>query len=184
MRRLIVSTFITLDGVVEAPEKWSFDFHDEQNMNDALGLVLGADALLLGRRTYEGFAEAWPSRKDPMGFADKLNSMPKYVASTTLTDPTWSGTTVLDGSGGDVAGQVADLKQSGDGDLLVYGSSTLVRHLLAAGQVDEVRLLLNPVVVGEGARLFPDGAARTTLDLVDVHRYPGGMARLSLVPKA
>ncbi|GAA0228302.1 dihydrofolate reductase family protein [Cryptosporangium japonicum] len=180
MRRVIVSTFVTLDGVVEAPETWSFDFHDEQNMKDALALVLDAEALLLGRTTYESFAEAWPSRTDPMGFADKMNAMPKYVASTTLREPTWAGTEVLDGSHGDVADQVAALKADGDGDLLMYGSATLMRHLLAAGQIDEIRLLLNPVVVGSGRTLFPEGQARTTLDLVETHQYPGGMARLTL----
>jgi len=184
MRRVIVSTFVTLDGVMEAPETWSFDFHDEQNMKDALQTVLGAEALLLGRTTYDGFAEAWPSRTDPMGFADKMNSMPKYVASTTLREPSWNGTQILDGAGGDIASQVAELKRGGDGDLLMYGSATLMRHLLAAGQIDELRLLLNPVIVGTGRKLFTDGQLRTTLDLVDTHQYPGGMARLTLRPRA
>ena len=184
MRRVVVSTFVTLDGVMEAPETWSFDFHDEENMKDSLQLLLDAEALLLGRTTYDGFAEAWPSREDPMGFADKINKMPKYVASTTLREPTWNGTEILDGADGDVADQVAALKQAGDGDLLMYGSATLMRHLLAAGQVDEIRLLLNPVVAGSGRKLFPDGQPRTALDLVETHQYPGGMARLTLRPRA
>jgi dihydrofolate reductase len=184
MRRVIVSTFVTLDGVMEAPETWSFDYHDEENMKDALELLLGAEALLLGRTTYDSFAAAWPSREDPMGFANKINTMPKYVASTTSREPSWHGTEFLDGTRGDVADQVAALKQAGDGDLLMYGSATLMRHLLAAGQVDEIRLLLNPVVVGSGRKLFPDGQARTALDLVETHQYPGGMARLTLRPRS
>src|SRR5215210_3952066 len=133
MSKIVVSQFMTLDGVVEDPggaedfERggWAFQFNrGEEGDKFKLDEVMEADALLLGRTTYEGFAEAWPSRTDEMGFADKMNSMPKYVASKTLDRAEWSNTSVI---GGDVAAEVAELKRRVDGDLLVYGSAQLVQ---------------------------------------------------------
>lgn len=179
-RNVIVSTFLTVDGVMEAPENWTSDFHDEQNMKDALELVLEAGALLLGRRTYEIFAGSWPTRTDPMGFADKMNTIPKYVVSMTLTDPTWNETTVIDS---DVTADVAKLKKQSGGDLLIYGSGQLTRTLMEAGLIDEYRFLLCPVVAGKGAKLFDDDVT-ATLSATDAHLYPGGMTRLTFVPSA
>ena len=115
--------------------------------------VTSADALLLGRKTYEGFAEAWPSRTDDMGFATKMNSMPKYVVSSTLENPTWNNTTVLKG---DVVESVSKLKEHEKGELLVNGSCQLVHPIIEAGLVDELRLMVFPIVLGMGKRLFGD----------------------------
>ena len=179
MRKIVVSTFVTLDGVMEAPETWSMDFHSEDTLKSALDLLLASDALLLGRTTYDGFAAAWPSREDPMGFADKMNSMPKHVVSTTLTDPTWSYTEVISD---DVLERVRELKRSDGGQLLMYGSATLMRSLMAHDLVDEFHFLLNPVVVGQGARLFPEGTPRTALRLAGTTPMNGGMTILRYHP--
>ncbi len=179
MRKIIVSTFVTLDGVMEAPEQWSFDFHSEDTLKSALDLLLASDALLLGRTTYEGFAAAWPTREDPMGFADKMNRMPKHVVSTTLTDPAWNGTEVISD---DVLERVRELKQGDGGHLLMYGSATLMRSLMEHDLIDEFRFLLNPVVVGHGARLFPEGTPRKALALAGVTPLDGGMTVLLFHP--
>jgi dihydrofolate reductase len=179
MRKIVVSTFVSLDGVVQDPHRWSFDFQDEDNARDALELLRGSEALLLGRVTYEGFAEAWPSRQDPLGFADRINRMPKYVISSTLRDPGWNNTIVLDGDGAD---EVRRLKRQPGGDLLLYGSPTLTQSLMAHDLVDEYRLLMSPVVLGQGQRLFPDGMPRKKLQLAGAKPYAGGMVRLQLQP--
>jgi dihydrofolate reductase len=179
MRKIIVSTFVTLDGVMEAPETWSFDFHSEDTLKGALELLIASDALLLGRTTYEAFAGSWPGRQDPMGFADKMNSMPKHVVSTTLTDPTWNGTEVISD---DVLERVRELKEGDGGHLLMYGSATLMRSLMEHDLIDEFRFLLNPVVVGHGARLFPEGTPRKALALAGVTPLDGGMTVLLFHP--
>jgi len=179
MRRIVVSTFITLDGVMEAPEQWSFDFHSPDAMQSALELLLASDALLLGRTTYETFAAAWPGREDPMGFAEKMNSMPKHVVSTTLEEPTWAGTTVVSE---DVPNAVRALKKQAGGDLLMYGSATLMRSLMEHDLIDEYRFLLCPVVVGEGARLFPEGTPRKALKLAGTTPLSGGITVLRYHP--
>jgi dihydrofolate reductase len=170
--KLVVSEFITLDGVVEDPGGaesfehggWSFKFEQgPEGEQYKLDEVLAADALLLGRVTYEGFAAAWPAITDEAGFADKMNGMPKYVVSTTLERPEWNNTTVIKG---DVAGEVPKLKQQA-GDLLVTGSPTLIRTLMEHDLVDEYRLMVFPTVLGTGKRLFGDGSKLSTLRLVD-----------------
>jgi dihydrofolate reductase len=181
MRKIVVSTFVTLDGVVEAPETWSLDFQSEDTLQSALDLLFASDGLLLGRRTYEGFAEAWPGREDPMGFADKMNGMPKHVVSTTLQDPSWAGTEVISE---DVVERVRALKEGDGGHLLMYGSATLMRSLMAHELIDEFRFLLSPVVVGTGARLFPEGSRRTTLQLAGTTPLSGGMTILRYHPAA
>ena len=172
MSKLVVSEFITLDGVVEDPGGaesfehggWSFKFEQgPEGEQYKLDEVLAADALLLGRVTYEGFAAAWPAITDEAGFADKMNGMPKYVVSTTLERPEWNNTTVIKG---DVAGEVSKLKQQA-GDLLVTGSPTLIRTLMEHDLVDEYRLMAFPIVLGTGKRLFGDGSKLSTLRLVD-----------------
>lgn len=132
-------------------------------------LLMAADAQLLGRVTYEGFAKAWPAMEDPVGFASKMNAMPKYVVSATLTDPAWTHTTVI------TLEQAGKLKDQYAGDILVAGSGQLVRALTGLGLVDEYRLMVFPLVLGTGKRLF-DGAARTPLTLADITRIgPDGV---------
>jgi dihydrofolate reductase len=185
MGKLVVSEFVTLDGVMEDPGGaegfdrggWAFRFErGPEGDRFKLDEVLEADALLLGRRTYEGFAEAWPSRTDEAGFADKMNAMRKYVVSTTLETAGWNNSTLI---GGDVATEVAKLKDQAGGDILVAGSRTLVQTLLRHDLVDELRLMVFPVALGSGKRLFPDAAEMTTFELVET-RPAGAVAILVL----
>jgi dihydrofolate reductase len=172
MGRIVVSQFITVDGVVEAPgdEKdfdrggWAFRFDrgDEGNQFK-VEEVFAAEALLLGRVTYQGFAAAWPSVTDEVGFADKMNSMPKYVVSTTLDRGEWGNSTVI---AGDVPAELARLRQDVAGDILVNGSVRLVHTLAEHDLVDEYRLMVFPVVLGAGRRLFGDLDATASLRLV------------------
>jgi dihydrofolate reductase len=173
MGKVVVSEFVTLDGVMEDPGGgetfehggWAFKFDrgDEGNMFKYEELM-SADALLLGRVTYEGFAAAWPSRTDEVGFADKMNTMPKYVVSSTLQDLTWDNSTRIDG---DVAGEVAKLKEQVAGEILVAGSATLVRTLIENDLVDELRLMVFPTVLGGGKRLFGDSASAKAFRLIE-----------------
>jgi dihydrofolate reductase len=185
MSKLVVSEFVTLDGVMEDPGGaegfdrggWAFRFErGPEGDRFKLDEVLEADALLLGRRTYEGFAEAWPSRTDEAGFADKMNAMRKYVVSTTLETAGWNNSTLI---AGDVATEVAKLKDQPGGDILVAGSRTLVQTLLRHDLVDELRLMVFPVALGSGKRLFPDAAEMTTFELVET-RPAGAVAILML----
>ena len=172
MGRIVVTEFVSLDGVVEDPGGsedfkyggWSFEF-DRGAEGDEFKLdeTRGSEALLLGRVTYEGFAEAWPSREGE--FADMFNSMPKYVVSSTLTQPEWTNSTVLEA--GDLVDAVSKLKQEADGDVVVHGSAQLAQTLIAHDLVDELRLMVFPVVLGTGKRLFGDPGEKKTLRLVD-----------------
>ena len=142
--------------------------------------VLAAEALLLGRVTYEGFAAAWPSRTNEAGFADKMNSMPKHVVSSTLDELEWQNSTVVRG---DVADEVSKLKHEDGGDILVVGSRTLVHGLVKHDLVDEYRLMVFPIILGSGRRLFPDDAADTIrLKLVDSKVFEVGRRRLHVSP--
>jgi len=171
MGKVVVSQFISLDGVVEDPGGaeefdrggWAFKF-DRGPEGDKFKSdeVMASDALLLGRVTYEGFAAAWPSRSGD--FADKFNGMPKYVVSTTLKDPEWNNSTVIDG---DVAEAVAELKRDVDGDILVNGSVQLVQTLMEHDLVDEYRLMVYPTILGAGKRLFGETRDAAALRLVD-----------------
>jgi len=191
MRKLVVTQFVSLDGVMQDPggsEKtdlgpWTFKFDRGDDGNRfKLDEVMASDALLLGRVTYEGFAAAWPGRKDEAGFADKFNSMPKYVVSSTLENPEWNNSHVIDP--GDIAGAINKLKEEGDGDILVNGSNTLMQALMEQDLVDEYRLMLFPVVLGHGKKLFQDGRPRTTLELVGTQPVgPDGIVVLTYVPK-
>jgi dihydrofolate reductase len=171
VRKLVVTEFITVDGVVEDPGgsegfergAWAFEFDRGDDGNKfKLDELVESEAQLLGRVTYEGFAAAWPSRTGE--FADKLNKSPKYVVSSTLENPSWENTTVISG---DVAEQVSKLKQQPGGSILVAGSVQLVRTLLDHGLVDELRLMVFPVVLGKGKRLFDDGLGKSALQLVE-----------------
>jgi dihydrofolate reductase len=171
MGKLTVTEFVSLDGVFEDPGGaeqyehggWTFEY-DRGDDGNAFKLeeLMGAKVQLLGRITYEGFAEAWPSRDGP--FADKLNNDPKVVVSTTLRSPTWQNTTVISD---DVVEQISKLKRETDGDILVAGSGRLVETLLEADLVDELRLMIFPTILGRGRRLFPDGIDRLKLRLVE-----------------
>jgi dihydrofolate reductase len=173
MGKLIVTEFVTLDGVVEDPGGsenldrggWAFKFERGQEGDKfKLDEVRDAEAQLLGRVTYEGFAAAWPERTDDVGFADKMNAMPKYVVSSTLQDLTWNNSTRIDG---DVAAEVAKLKEQIAGDILVAGSVTLVRELVENDLVDQLHLMVFPTVLGAGKRLFGESASVKAFQLAE-----------------
>jgi dihydrofolate reductase len=182
MGRIIVTEFISVDGVVEDPGGsenfkyggWTFEFsRGEEGDQFKLDETLEAEAQLLGRVTYEGFAEAWPPRDGE--FADKFNNMPKYVVSSTLKNPEWTNSTVLDG---DMAESVAKLKDEVDGDIVVHGSVQLVQGLIEHGLVDELRLMVFPVVLGGGKRLFGETSDKRTLRLTDSKTVGDGVSIL------
>jgi dihydrofolate reductase len=171
MGRIVVTEFVSLDGVVEDPGGsedfkyggWSFEFErgDEGNAFK-FEETRNSAAMLLGRVTYEGFAEAWPSREGE--FAELFNSMPKYVVSSTLEDPEWTNTTVLEG---DLVREAQRLREEVDGDVVVHGSARLAQALIANDLVDELRLMVFPVILGAGKRLFDDPGEKKKLRLVD-----------------
>lgn len=185
--KLTLTEFLSLDGVSQGPGSpdedtsggftqggWFVPHMDETFMQQAADWLAEADGVLLGRRTYEEFAQAWPNMTDPDDpFAEKMNSMPKYVASNSFTNAEWNPSTILSG---DIPAKVADLKQQPGGELQIHGSARLGQSLLAAGLVDELRLVIAPVVVGSGRRLFPDGGAPTGLKLTSHKVTPAGLA--------
>jgi len=173
-RTLAATLFMTLDGVVEAPDKWSFPFWSDETGKFKLDELRATDALLLGRVTYEGFAAAWPGRKDEEGFADRFNSMPKYVASKTLKKPEWNNSHLIKG---DLAVEVSKLKQQPGHDIVIHGSPTLIRSLLPHDLIDEYRLLVYPIVLGRGKRLF-DEASQAKLKLVESETFSKGVVKL------
>jgi dihydrofolate reductase len=186
MGKIVVTEFMSLDGVVEDPGGaegykhggWSFEIsRGDEGDKFKLDEALASDALLLGRTTYEGFAEAWPQRDGD--FADKFNGMPKYVVSSTLRDPEWTNSTVI---AGDLAQAVADIKAKHDGDIVVHGSAQLAQALLAQDLVDELRLMVFPVVLGSGKRLFDDDAEKKPLRLTDSTMVGDGVAILVYQP--
>jgi dihydrofolate reductase len=184
MARIVVTEFVSLDGVMEAPgggedfrhAGWSFEIErGAEGDQFKLAETRNSQALLLGRVTYEGFARAWPSREGE--FADKFNSMPKYVISSTLEDPEWTNTTVLNG---DVAEEVTKLKGEQDGDIVVHGSARLVQTLLEHDLVDELRLMVFPVLLGTGKRLFGETSDKKRFQLVDSKVVGDGVTILVL----
>ena len=186
MGRIVVTEFVSLDGVIEAPGGgedfkhggWSFEVErGPEGDQFKLDETMSSEALLLGRVTYEGFAAAWPSREGE--FADRFNTMPKYVVSSTLQDPEWNNTTVL---GGDVAIEVTKLKQEVDGDIVVHGSPSLVQALVEDDLVDELRLMVYPVVLGSGKRLFGETTDKKPFRLVDSKVVGDGVAIFTYEP--
>ena len=184
MAKLIVSEFVSLNGVMEAPggepthphSGWTFkSIYGEDHYAYKDEEITEAGSLLLGRKTYEGFAAAWPTRDRSDPFTDKINSMPKFVVSSTLTDPEWENSTVLEG---DPVESVSNLKSEQDEPILVNGSAQLVHALTEAGVVDEFRAMVHPVLVADGLRMFPDPAALTKLKLADAKTYESGVALL------
>jgi dihydrofolate reductase len=183
MGRIVVTEFVSLDGVIEDPGgsenfkhgAWSFEIdRGEEGNKFKLDETMASDALLLGRVTYEGFAEAWPTRDGE--FADRFNSMPKYVVSSTLRDPDWTNSTVLTG---DLAEEVAKLKERHERDIVVHGSAQLVQGLLERDLVDELRLMVYPVVLGDGKRLFGATSDKKTLRLAGTKTVGGGVLILT-----
>lgn len=181
--RIVVTEFVSLDGVMEAPggepgfryPGWTFEFDRGDDGNQfKLDETEQADGLLLGRRTYESFAGAWPQREGE--FADKFNAMPKFVVSTTLEDPDWNNTTVLDGR--DATAAVRRLKQEFDGELQVPGSHRLVQELIASDLVDQVNLMVFPVILGTGKRVFDETPERRILRLKESKVVGDGIAVL------
>ena len=173
-RTLAATLFMTLDGVVEAPDKWSFPFWSEETGKFKLDELRATDALLLGRVTYDGFAAAWPGRKDEEGFADRFNSMPKYVASKTSKKLEWNNSHLIKG---DLAAEVSKLKQQPGHDIVIHGSPTLIRSLLPHDLIDEYRLLVYPIVLGRGKRLF-DEASQANLKLAESETFSKGVVKL------
>lgn len=185
MGKLVITEFVSLDGVMEDPGGaedyehggWAFEIErgaegDKFKLDEAFA----AEALLLGRKTYEGFAEAWPSRDGE--FADKFNGMPKYVASSTLENPEWNNSTVL---GGDLAQEVSRLRSELDGDIVVHGSAQLAQFLIENDLLDELRLMVFPVVLGSGKRLFAT-SGKKPLRLASSQIVGGGVAILVYEP--
>jgi len=186
MGKIVVTELVSLDGVMEAPGGgesfrhggWSFEIsRGDEGDKFKLDEALSSEALLLGRVTYEGFAAAWPSRDGE--FADKFNTMPKYVVSSTLEDPEWNNSTVLKG---EVAEEVAKLRREQDGDIVVHGSARLVQTLVEHDLVDEFRLMVFPVVLGTGKRLFGETSDKKSLRLVDSKVVGDGVAILIYEP--
>jgi dihydrofolate reductase len=186
MAKLVVGTFVTVDGVMQAPGGpdedreggfehggWLVPHFDDELGVFMDGLIGRADALLLGRKTYEIFAGWWPNQPDDDPMAAKLNGVPKYVASRTLTSVDWANTTLLEG---DAGGAVAKLKDELDGELHVSGSGDLIQTLLRDDLVDELQLIVFPVLLGTGKRLFGDGTIPTGLELVESRTTPAGVA--------
>jgi dihydrofolate reductase len=186
MGRIIVTEYVSLDGVIEDPGGaedfehggWSFEVsRGPEGDQFKLDETFGSDALLLGRRTYEGFAEAWPQRDDE--FANKFNSMPKYVVSQTLSEPEWANSTVLSG---DLGEAVAEIRARHDRDIVVHGSAQLVQSLLERDLVDELRLMVYPVVLGKGKRLFGETDGKKRLRLSESRTVGDGVAILIFEP--
>jgi dihydrofolate reductase len=187
MAKIIVTEFVSLDGVMEDPGGaedfkyggWTFEIDRGEGDKFKLDETMDSDALLLGRVTYEGFAAAWPTREGE--FADKFNTMPKYVVSSTLETPGWQNSTVLSG---DVVDEVSKLRKEHDGNIVVHGSGRLVETLLEHDLVDELRLMVFPVVLGSGRRLFGDTSEKKRLQLVESRTVGDGVAILVYRPEA
>jgi dihydrofolate reductase len=177
MGKIVSNFFISLDGVVESPDKWHFPYFD-----DAMGEIVGAgmgstSAFLMGRKLYDEWSEFWPDQGPEVPFSEFINAIPKYVLSTTVQDPKWQNTTALSG---DVA-DVQALKDSVDGDISMSGSATTVRWLLANGLLDELALLVHPIAVGSGQRLFEDPTTYP-LKLVHSSTLDSGVLHLRYTP--
>lgn len=171
MRKLVVSEFLSLDGVMDSPEKWQFPYISDDVAADIQERILAEDALLLGRVTYEVFAGYWPLQtNNEFGIADQLNRVPKYVVSTTLDKADWNNSTIIRDN---LAEEINKLKQQPGGDISVTGSATLIRSLMEADLIDEYHLQIYPVVLGSGIRLFPEGQSQN-LKLIEAKPYQSG----------
>lgn len=185
-RRLVVTEYISVDGVIEDPvgmegsglEDWTGRFtRGPEGDRFKHAELFASDALLLGRRTYEGFAAVWPSVRDEAGFAERINSLPKFVASTTIRSADWNNSRVLTGN---LADEARALKEQRGGDILIYGSASIVHALMPLGLIDEYRLMVYPIVLGRGTRLFPAGTT-SVLSLVECKQLGSGIVMLRYV---
>ena len=179
MRKVIVSEFVSLDGVMENPA-WTFQFGSQEQEQYKFDELFACDALLLGRVTYQGFADAWPKMQGTGSYGERMNSMPKYVASTTLTEMEWNASLIK----GDLAEEVSRLKQQPGQDILVFGSGELVYTLHDHDLIDEYRLMVFPIVLGSGKRIFREGSKQKILKLVESKTFASGVVVLSYEPAA
>ncbi len=180
MRKVVAVELVSLDGVIESPEEWAFAYsNDEMEEANAAGMA-ASDALLLGRATYEGLAAFWPNQPGGTPMVDYINSVPKFVVSATLEESLeWNNSTVI---GGNAAEEIAKLKRRPGKDITVLGSGVLVRSLLRDGLLDELRLMVHPVILGGGKRLFEDEEGRKALKLVDSRTFATGVVYLTYRP--
>jgi dihydrofolate reductase len=174
VRRVIISEFLSLDGVMEDPS-WTAKYWNDEIAKFKFDELFSVDALLLGRVTYQGFASAWPGRTDPQGYADRMNHMPKYVLTRTLQQVDWTNSNIVKGN---LKGEINALKQLPGQDLLVFGSRTLAQDLIKHELVDRYHLLVYPVVLGKGKRLFDDGV-KTNMTLVETRSFSSGVVLLT-----
>ena len=179
MRRIVAGLFVSLDGVFEAPETWHFPYFNDEMAETVASQMAAADTMLLGRRTYEEFAAYWADKGSDIELADQINDTPKLVASTTLKSVAWRNSSLIEG---DVVDHLRALKQGPGKDISITGSGTLVRSLLRAGVLDELRLLVHPIVVGSGKRLFDGGGDRVPLKLVESRTFTTGVLYLTYAP--
>jgi dihydrofolate reductase len=177
MSKVVLVSYVSLDGVVENPS-WTVPYWNDELATYQRDQLFASDALLLGRRTYEEFAAVWPSMTEEGDFGERMNSLPKYVATSTLKALEWNATAIE----GDVVDAVAKMKEQAGGDLLIYGSAGLVGTLMAHDLIDEYRLIVYPTVVGTGRRLFPEAAVAPTLQLADTATFSTGAVSLVYQP--
>lgn len=182
MRRVINSTYLSVDGVVREPERWTFDYRSEDITRHTHDLLFSVDAMIMGRRTYEIFSEVWPNVTDDTGMADRVNAMPKFVASDTLTDPAWNNTTVS--SVKDFPDLLRDLKDQRGQDIVQYGYGPLTTTLIREHLLDEMQIWLHPLFAGntETANLISHHTTEVKFRLADVRRYDSGVVILHYQP--
>jgi len=181
MSRIVATEYLSLDGVFEEPGHWSFPFWSDEAARFKFDELFASDSLLLGRKTYEGFAAAWPTMTDEAGFSDRMNGIPKYVVSTTLDKAEWNNSRLIKEN---VVDEIARLKHQPGQDILLAGSGQLLHTLLENKLVDELRIMLHPIVLGSGARLFQDGIDRTVLKLFGTQTFGSGIVVLHYEPRA
>jgi dihydrofolate reductase len=179
MRKTVAGVFMSLDGVVEAPEKWQPRYYDDEMDEIVAAAAAQSDVMLLGRRTYEEFAAFWPLQGSDVPMADYMNDTPKHIVSSTLNELDWSNSSVVSG---DIADAIEVLKREPGKNIQIYGSPTLVRSLLRDGLLDELDLLVHPIVVGGGKRLFENGGYGTALSLAKSRTLGTGVMALTYVP--
>jgi dihydrofolate reductase len=176
MRKIVATEYLTLDGVMEEPGQWSFQFWSEESSKFKYDELFAADALLLGRVTYEGFAAAWPTMPDTGDFGVRMNTLPKYVVSTTLDTAEWNNSMIIKEQ---VIEEIAKLKQQSGQDILLEGSGELARSLMPYNLIDEYRFMVHPIMLGSGKRLFHEGMPKTVLKLVDTKPFSSGIVVLT-----
>ncbi len=180
MSKIVATEYLTLDGIMENPGGgWSFQFWNDEAATFKHDELFASDALLLGRITYEGFSAAWPTMTGTGEFGERMNSIPKYVVSTTLTEATWNNSTIIKDN---IIDEIANLKQKHSQDILLCGSADLVNSLIACNLIDEYRLMVHPIIFGTGKHLFKEGNTPKTLKLVDTKTFSTGVTVLSYEP--